>query len=339
MKLATARDGSADGRLMMVSRDLKSMASAAQIAGTMQSALEHWDSVLPRLQELYEQLNAGAIASTEYMPQALLAPLPRAWQWLDASAFPSHGELMQRAFELPPIPSNPPLMYQGLSHQFLAPTEDVPFSSQADGIDFEGEFGVITAPVAMGTPSAQAAPSIRLAVQVNDWSLRTIAPIEMKTGFGWIQAKPACSMAPIAVALDELDSHWIQCRITATLQVELNGKLFGKVPASEMQFGFHELIAHAARTRSLCAGTIIGSGTISSRASRVVGSCCIAEKRAIEMIDYGAPRTDYLRFGDRVAMNAFGGDRQGPLFGTLNQRVVNAKICGAEQRPAPRSNS
>jgi fumarylacetoacetate (FAA) hydrolase len=315
------------------------MASAAPIAATLQSALEQWDSVLPRLQELYEQLNAGAIASTEYIPHALMAPLPRAWQWLDASAFPSHGELMQRAFELPPIPSTPPLMYQGLSHQFLGPTEDVPFGSQADGIDFEGEFGVITGPVGMGTPAARAAPSIRLAVQVNDWSLRTIAPIEMKTGFGWIQAKPACSMAPIAVSLDELDNLWSQGRITATLKVELNGKLFGEVPASDMQFGFHELIAHAARTRSLCAGTILGSGTISSHACRVVGSCCIAEKRAIEMIDRGAPRTDYLQFGDRVTMNAFGGDHQEPLFGTLAQQVISAKTCVAEQEPAPKPNS
>jgi fumarylacetoacetate (FAA) hydrolase len=326
MKLATERTASPDGRLLVVSRDLERAVPATGIATTLQEALERWDFVSASLEALYAHLNDGtAEGAFSFHAEAMAAPLPRAWQWLDGSAFPSHGELMQKALDLPPIETHLPLMYQGLSHQFLGPTEDVPLPTEEDGIDFEGEFGVITAAVPMGTQAADALRHIRLAVQINDWSLRKIAPVEMKTGFGWIQAKPACSAAPVAITMEELGELWTDGRITATLEVRRDGKIFGAVPATQMALGFHELIAHAARTRSLCAGTLIGSGTISSRAFRHVGSCCIAERRAIEMIDKGAPETPFLRFGERVRMEARNDENKASLFGVMDQRAVKVR--------------
>jgi fumarylacetoacetate (FAA) hydrolase len=323
MKLASERNGLPDGSLVVVSRDLTLAVPAARIAPNLQHAIDRWDEVLPALTALFDRLNAGqAENAIAFRPEAMMAPLPRAWQWLDGSAFPSHGELMQKAFNLPPILADFPLMYQGMSHRFLGPTEDVPFPSEQDDIDFEGEFAVITGPVNMGTAARQALAGVRLAVQINDWSLRAIAPVEMKTGFGWIQAKPACSVAPVAVTLDELGDAWAEGRLLATLDVRRSGERFGEVPATDMAFGFHDLIAHAARTRSLCAGTLIGSGTISTRSCRDVGSCCIAERRAIEMIDLGAPRTSYLKFGERVRMAARIPGCAEQLFGVIEQTVV-----------------
>ncbi len=328
MKLATERTmGQPDGRLLVVSRDLTRAVHATQIASTLQDALDRWEHVSVALENVYARLNDGDLdRSFALQREVLAAPLPRAWQWLDASAFPSHGELMQKAFDLPPIETSAPLMYQGLSHQFLGPFEDVPFPAEDDGIDFEAEIGIVTGTVPMATPAREALRHVRLIVQINDWSLRRIAPVEMKTGFGWIQAKPACSMAPIAVTPDELARHWADGRLTAKVRVLRNDELFGSVPTTEMEFGFHELIAHAARTRSLCAGTIVGSGTVSSRRYREVGSCCIAERRAIETMNRGTSSTPFLRFGERVQMSVFveGGDH--PLFGELAQRV--ARYCG-----------
>jgi fumarylacetoacetate (FAA) hydrolase len=323
MKLATERTAAPDGRLLIVSSDLESAVPATGIADSLQAALERWDRVKAPLEALYERLNEGKVSHAGPLAElALAAPLPRAWQWLDGSAFPAHGALMRKAFDQPPIEADGPLMYQGMSHQFLGPTEDVPFPSEDDQIDFEGEFGVITGAVPLGTTAADAARYIRLAVQINDWSLRRMAPIEMKTGFGWIQAKPACSMAPLAVTPDELTTSWKDQRITATLEVQRGTEIFGAVPAEEMACGFDELIAHAARTRSLCAGTIIGSGTVSHSAFRRYGSCCITERRAIEIIDDGAPSTPFLKFGERVRMRARGGGGAALLFGMIDQRVV-----------------
>jgi fumarylacetoacetate (FAA) hydrolase len=326
MKLATINDGSADGRLVVVARDLEHVAVANGIARTLQEALERWDDVLTPLGEVYDRLNAGTAARTVASSGVrFMAPLPRAWQWLDGSAFPQHGILMAKAFDRGPFETEWPLMYQGMSHLFHGPTDDVPFVAEADGIDFEGELGVVTGPVPMGASQAEAAAGIRLAVQINDWSLREYAPREMKTGFGWILAKPACGMAPIAVTPDELGSAWQSHRVIATLHVERNGERFGAVPATEMELGFDELIAHAARTRPLCAGTIVGSGTISHSRYREVGSCCISERRAIEMIDQGGvASTPYLRFGERVRMAAAGDGSDLPLFGVLDQRVIGA---------------
>ena len=322
MKLASRRAGR-DGELLVVSSDLTRAVPAVGVAATLQQALDEWDAVAPALETLYADLNAGRTAGTPLDPDSLDAPLPRAWQWLDGSAFPQHGALMQRAYNHAPIETDHPLMYQGMSHRFLAASESVPFVDEAHGIDFEGEFAVITGDVPIDTPVAEAARHIRLAVQVNDWSLRALAGAEMKTGFGWVNAKPACSMAPIAITLDELGGCWRDNRIQATLEVRRNGERFGRVPATEMEYGFEELIAHAARTRDLCAGTVIGSGTVSHSTYATVGSCCISERHAIEMIAHGERRTRFLSFGERIAMEAWG-ERGAPMFGTIDQKVVEA---------------
>jgi fumarylacetoacetate (FAA) hydrolase len=214
-------------------------------------------------------------------------------------------------------------MYQGLSDHFLGPADDVPLPDEADGIDFEGEYGVIVDTVPMGIAAEEALGHIRVVVQINDWSLRTIAPVEMKTGFGWLQSKPACGAAAVAVTPDELGSAWRDGRVHLPLEIDLNGRRFGRANGGEMGFGFHDLIAHAARTRRLCAGTLIGSGTIANKDYRVVGSSCISERRMVETIERGAPETPFMSFGDRVRMEAR--DLRGaPLFGPIEQRVVAA---------------
>ncbi|HSI16184.1 MAG TPA: fumarylacetoacetate hydrolase family protein [Sphingomonas sp.] len=319
MKFATLHDGTPDGALVVISADAARYLPAGEIAATLQTALERWPVVAPRLAALADRLT-----HSEGQPTAtarFAAPLPRAWQWLDGSAFASHGALMQQAFGLPPIETDVPLMYQGLSHQFLGPRDDVPLPSEADGIDFEGEFAILTDAVPMGVAAADALGHVRLVVQLNDWSLRTLAPVEMKTGFGWIQAKPACSVAPFAVTPDELGDAWRDGRVCLDLVIDWNGRRFGNANGAPMAFGFHELIAHAARTRALPAGTMIGSGTVSNPNYREVGSSCIAERRGIEIVDEGAPRTAFMRFGDSVKMEARSLDGA-PLFGVIDQRVV-----------------
>lgn len=323
MKLATLNDGSRDGCLLLVSRDLSRAVKADGIAATLQTALEHWTTVEPALQHRYRQLNAGEAAHAFDLDIVqLAAPLPRAWQWLDGSCFLSHGELMQKAFNLDPIDGAEriPLMYQGASDDFLGPRADIPLPSEAHGIDFEGEFAVLLDAVPMGCPASQALAHVRLVLQLNDVSLRALAPREMRTGFGFLQAKPASSFAPVAVTPDELGSAWRDGRVHLPLKVEWNGEWFGHPHGGAMHFGFHQLIAHAALTRRLCAGTLIGSGTVSN-ADRSVGSACIAERRAVEMIEHGQPRTGFMRFGDRVRMEARGADGE-VLFGAIDQHVV-----------------
>ncbi len=330
MKLATLRDGSADGRLVLVSNDLTHIAPAEGFP-TLQAALDDWAVSGPLIRAAAGLLEAGTLKDMrECSMSELAAPLPRAWQWLDGSAFPSHATLMQKAFGLPPVEGDRPLMYQGLSHSFLGPFDDVALPSEADGIDFEAELGIITDAVPMGISAEDALTHIRLFVLINDWSLRTIAPIEMKTGFGWIQAKPACSMAPIAVTPDEFGAHWANGRLEASVQVWRNGNLFGDVPTSEMEFGFGDLIAHAARTRSLCAGTIIGSGTVSSSTYAEHGSCCISERRAAEINERGIATTPFLRFGEQVSISA----RVGQLepFGLTHQNVLSSQPQHAAAR-------
>jgi fumarylacetoacetate (FAA) hydrolase len=321
MKLATIANGTRDGALVVVAHDLAVATSAAAIAPTLQDALERWTEVEPALRALAAALARGDVAETfDYATAAAMAPLPRCWQWLDGSAYESHGDLMSTVFGMDPIPKGRPLMYQGMSDRFYGPHDDIPFVSEADGIDFEGEFGVIVDEVPMGTDAATAAGHIRLIVQINDWSLRTLAPIEMKTGFGWVQAKPPCSIAPVAVTPDELGGAWRDGRVALPLVVEWNGAHFGAANGYPMAFSFAELVAHAARTRTLCAGTIIGSGTVSNANFREIGSSCIAERRGIEILDTGAPVTGFMRFGDRVRMEARADDGT-PVFGAIDQRV------------------
>jgi len=228
---------------------------------------------------------------------------------------------MQIAFGLDPVPTDRPLMYQGLSDRFYGPRDEVPFPDPALGIDFEGEFGVIVDSVPMGVSPEQAASHIKLIVQINDWSLRAVAPIEMKTGFGWVQAKPPCSVAPFAVTPDALGADWRDGRVAMDLLVDWNGARFGAANGAEMLFGFPELVAHAARTRDLVAGTIIGSGTVSNANYAEVGSSCISERRAIEIIATGAPATRFMTDGDTIRMEARGGNGDAP-FGVIEQRVV-----------------
>ena len=326
MKFATQADGTPDGRLMVVSRDGRSAVPATGIAASLIDALQRWDAVQPRLQALYEQLNAGTAAGALPFDAApCLAPLPRSPQWLDCSAFLNHGRLMERAFNSPPIPQfdTVPVMYQGASDDFLGCQADVPLPREADGIDFEGEFGVVTGPVPMGASADAALGCIRLVVQINDWSLRALGPREMQSGFGFLQAKPSTAFAPIAVTPDELGDAWAGGRVHLALHVQWNGQRFGEPNGREMNFHFGELVAHAAHTRRLSAGTIVGSGTVSN-AGGAAGSACIAERRVIEMLEQGAAKTGYMKFGDRVRMQAkFADGRDGP-FGVIDQRVVAA---------------
>lgn len=322
MRLATLSNGGRDGQLVVVSRDLKTAVAAG--APTLQAALEDWAVTASRLSALYDALDRGdAVEAFPFDPSQTLAPLPRAYQWLDASAFPAHGALMSKAFGIAHPDSDRPLMYQGMSHRFLAPTEPAAFGDAADGIDFEGEFGVIVDDVPMGVSPERALDHIKLIVQINDWSLRAIAPIEMKTGFGWIRAKPACSMAPIALTPEELGEAWRDGRVCLPLAVDWNGRRFGHADGGEMEVGFHDLVAHAASTRDLCAGTIIGSGTVANADRASVGSSCIAEQRGAEIVEFGAPRTSFMAYGDRVRLEAV--DLNGaPLFGAIDQTVVAA---------------
>jgi fumarylacetoacetate (FAA) hydrolase len=325
MKFATLKDQTLDGRLLVVSRDLTRCVDASGIAPSLLHAVQHWSNVEDPLRQLYDSLNSGATAGQPFNPYLCAAPLPRSPQWCDGSAFLNHANLMEQAFKTPPIPDldRIPLMYQGASDDFLGPHDKVPLPSEADGIDFEGEFGVILDQVAMGSTPEQALNQVRLLVQLNDWSLRAMGPREMRTGFGFLQAKPSTSFAPVAVTPDELGDAWRDGRVHLELHVEWNGAHFGHPHGGQMSFSFGDLIAHGARTRKLTAGTIIGTGTVSNT-SREVGSACIAERRVIEMIDFGDARTGFMRFGDRVRMQArVPGTDVGP-FGVIEQQVVQA---------------
>ena len=319
MRLATLAEGGRDGTLVVTSSDNTRFVRAP--IANLQAALEDWDASVGALSSLVRELKAGYGEALN--DRHLAAPLPRAWQWLDGSAFDSHGALMDQVLGVKAIRSGLPLMYQGMSHQFLGGRDDVPLPDESLGIDFEGEYGVIVGDVPMGTSAADAMGHIRLVIQINDWSLRMLAGPEMKTGFGWIQAKPACSVAPFALTVDELGDAWRDGRVQLPLLIDWNGQRFGAAHGGAMSVGFHELIAHAARTRSLCAGTIIGSGTVSNEKYREIGSSCIAERRGIEVIDEGAARTAFMRFGDTVRMEAVAADG-GPLFGAIEQTVVRA---------------
>ena len=326
MKFATLKNGHADGQLLVVSRDGRQAVAATGISPCLLDALQRWDAVRQPLQELSDALNAGrATGAFALDTTRCSAPLPRSPQWLDGSAFLNHGRLMDKAFDKPPPPlvDTVPLMYQGASDDFLGPHDDVPLPTEADGIDFEGEFGVVTDAVPMGVSPADALGCVRLVLQINDWSLRALGPHEMKAGFGFLQAKPSTAFAPLAVTPDELGDAWRDGRVQLQLHVQWNGQRFGEPNGGEMNFHFGQLIAHAARTRRLTAGCIVGSGTVSNVARRA-GAACIAERRVIEKIDLGEIKTGFMHFGDRVRMQAkFDDGRDGP-FGVIEQRVVAA---------------
>jgi fumarylacetoacetate (FAA) hydrolase len=323
MKLGTIADGSRDGRLVVVSSDFQRAVRAEGIATSLQEAIERWSHVEQNLRSLADGLAAGSANGFFDFGDRPMAPLPRAWQWLDASTYESHLDLMATAFGIAKPAQDRPLIYQGVSDRFYGPRDDVPFVSEAHGIDFEGEFAVIVDDVPMGVTQEQARSHIVLLVQVNDWSLRALAPAEFKTGFGWLHAKPPCSLAPVAVTPDELGDAWRDGRPGLTLEIDWNGKRFGAANGYPMSYSFPELIAYAAQTRPLSAGTIVGGGTVSNDNFREVGSSCIGERRGIEMLDLGEARTSYMRFGDTIRMEARTPDGK-PLFGAIDSRVVAA---------------
>ena len=325
MKLATLPNGHADGELIVVSRDLSRAVKARDIAPTLVDALANWSAVEGRLTQLFEALEQGTAAGAFPLDQEqLAAPLPRAPQWLDGSVFPTHGRLMVQAFALDyEAPADWPLMYQGLSDRMLPPRGNVPFRSEADGIDFEGEFAVAVDHVPMGTDAQAALSHIKLILLVNDWSLRAFGAEEMRAGFGFIRAKPSTAFAPVAVTPDELGGAWDAGRVALDLRVQRGDALFGRANGREMAFHFGELIAHAAYNRDLSAGTIIGSGTVSNEDYHRVGSSCIAERRTIEIIEKQQPETSYLMFGERVRLEVLN-EEGASVFGAIDQTVISS---------------
>ena len=324
MKLATLRNAEPDGQLILVSRDLQHAADASDIAPTLQAALQRWASAAPALQARAAELEAGRAGRFAFAPERCMAPLPRAYQWCDGSAFLHHGRLLEKAFKHPPREhfETIPLLYQGGSDDFLGPHDPVPMRDESQGIDFEGEFVVITDEVPMGCDAATALQHVCLIGQANDWSLRNLVPREMNSGFGFFQSKPSTSFAPVVVTPDELGEHWRDGRVHLDLHVEWNGRWFGHPCGDAMHFHFGELIAHAARTRRLGPGTIVGSGTVSNDRPGV-GSACIAERRVIEIIQQGSAQTPFMRFGDSVRMQARTPGGEAP-FGAIEQGVVQA---------------
>lgn len=325
MKLATLKDGTRDGRLIVVSRDLSRACPADAIAPTMQRALDDWERSAPALRGLFDALNRGAPAvSFPFDPRRVAAPLPRAYQWADGSIYRNHGELMKRAFDTENrigFPVHEPLMYQGGSDDFAGPCDDIVVADESWGIDFEGEVAVVTADVGMQTSAEEAALRIRLVMLANDVSLRNLIMAELAKGFGFFQSKPASSFSPVAVTPEELGGHWRGGLVHLPLRLYWNGVEFGRPDAGVgASFNFPQLIAHAAKTRNLCAGTIVGSGTVSND-DPSAGSACIAERRAAERIARGAPETPFMRFGDRIRIEMLDRDGQS-IFGAIDQKVV-----------------
>jgi len=324
MKLATYRDGSRDGQLVVVSRDLATAHYASGIATRMQSVLDDWNFLAPQLEELSQSLNHGrARHAFAFEPEKCMAPLPRAYQWADGSAYINHVELVRKArnAEVPESFYTDPLMYQGGSDDFLGPREPIVCPDVTFGIDFESEVAVITGDLPVGCTPDAALEGIRLVMLANDVSLRNLIPAELAKGFGFLQSKPATAFSPVAVTLDELGSAWMHGRLNLNLESTWNGKRVGLTDAGpEMTFHFGQLIAHICKTRNVRAGSIVGSGTVSNKDwSR--GYSCIAEKRAIETIEGGAPKTPFMRFGDtiRIEMKDAAG---ASIFGAIEQKVA-----------------
>jgi len=322
MKLATLRTASPDGELIVVSRDLARMASAADIVPTLQAALDQWDTAAFKLAELYGVLNAGE--GEPFDARRTHSPLPRAFQWCDGSVYEAHMLRMAKWIGKPVDPRyyDEPWMYQGASDAFLGPRDDIPAGSEDWGIDYEGEIAVVTTGVPYGASPWQAGDAIALIMLCNDVSLRNLIGPELSKGFGFVQSKPASAFAPVAVTPDELGDAWRNFRLHRRLRSYVNGTLFGDPDAGEMLHGFDRLIAHAAKTRALSAGSIIGSGTVANN-DPARGTSCITERRVIEQLTTGTMQTPYLRYGDRVRLEVLD-ERGNSIFGTIEQTVVRA---------------
>jgi fumarylacetoacetate (FAA) hydrolase len=336
MKLATLKNGTRDGKLVVVSKDLTRCTDASFLAPTMQAALDNWAKYSAHLLNLSESLEVGAVPSERFHEHEAESPLPRAYQWADGSAYVNHVELVRKArnAEMPDTFWTDPLMYQGGSDAFLGPRDPIVMADEAYGIDMEGEVGVIVDDVPMGASPEVAAATIRLVMLVNDVSLRNLIPAELAKGFGFFQSKPSSAFSPVAVTPDELGDSWKDGKLHLPLKVDLNGKPFGRANAGvDMTFNFGQLISHAAKTRALCAGTIIGSGTVSNKdkdgspgkpvAAGGLGYSCIAEIRMIETIVSGKPATPFMQFGDIVRIEMK--DAKGhSIFGAIEQTVQKA---------------
>lgn len=329
MKLGTLREGGRDGTLVVVSRDLARAVKVPSIARTLQAALDEWHALHGELAAIYRLLNENHLAccgderAFALDPARLAAPLPRAYQFADGSAYLNHVELVRKArgAEMPPSFFADPLMYQGGSDGFLGPQEDIPAVDESHGIDFESEVAVITDDVPMAVTPERARQHIKLVALMNDVSLRNLVPAELAKGFGFFQSKPASSLSPVAVTPDELGPAWDGAKVHLPLVTHLNGTWFGSPNAgADMNFDFGQLIAHAARTRRLGAGSIVGSGTVSNR-DRTAGSSCLAEKRTLETLDHGKPITPFMKFGDRVRVEMLAPDGRS-IFGAIDQKVV-----------------
>jgi fumarylacetoacetate (FAA) hydrolase len=337
MKLATLGDGTRDGHLVVVSRDLTRMANAASVAPTLQKALDDWAICAPKLEAIAASLEAGVIASEPFDEKAVASPLPRAYQWVDGSAYLTHVELVRKArgAEMPPGFYIDPLMYQGGSDSFLAPREPIEMADESSGIDLEAEVAIIVDDVPMRADRAAAAAAIRLVLLVNDVSLRNLVGAELAKGFGFFQSKPSSAFSPVAVTPDELGTAWDGSRLHRPLLVCVNAMPFGAANAGhDMNFDFVDLIVHAAHTRRLCAGTIIGSGTVSNKGKDGgfnlpigeggIGYSCLAELRMVEALRFGAPKTPFLRFGDIVRIEMK--DESGrSIFGAIEQEVSRSE--------------
>lgn len=326
MKLGTLKSGGRDGTLVVVSRDLTQSATVAEVP-TLQAALDDWDDAKSLLQKTYDALNAGtADGAMPFDETTMHSPLPRAYQWADGSAYVRHVELVRKArgAEMPESFWTDPLMYQGGSDAFIGPRDDILATDESWGIDFEAEVAVITGDVPMGITPADALKYITLVMLVNDVSLRNLIPNELAKGFGFFQSKPASTFSPVAVTPEALGDAWQGGKLHLPLHSTLNGEWFGHPNAGvDMTFDFGQLIAHAAKTRFLRAGTIIGSGTVSN-ADPATGSSCLAEKRMIETIEHGKPITPFMQFGDSIRIEMK--DAQGhSIFGAIDQQVVKYK--------------
>lgn len=340
MKFATLKNGSRDGQLVLVSRDLKHCVAIPEVASTLQALLDGWDTLSAKAQTVYNDLNAGKLSAKPFDETACLSPLPRAYQWADGSAYVNHVELVRKArgADMPPSFWTDPLMYQGGSDTFLAPRDPIVMASEDYGIDMESEVAVITGDVPMAASPALAAKAIRLIMLVNDVSLRNLIPAELAKGFGFFQSKPSSAFSPVAVTPDELGAAWEDGKVHLPLLTWRNDELMGKPNAGvDMTFNFPTLVAHAAKTRPLGAGAIIGSGTVSNRdadggagrptSAGGLGYSCIAEVRTIETLNLGAAKTSFLKFGERVRIEMNDADGNS-IFGSIDQQVQPYSLPG-----------
>ncbi len=327
MKLATLRSQNLDGELVLVSRDLSRLTRVADIAPTMQAALDDWANLRPKLAARYQELQSGSARDTEtFDPARALSPLPRAYQFVDGGSYMSHARRMYRMLgkEMDPRMDKEPFIYQAAADAFLAPMEDIPIADDAWNVDYEAEIAVFTDAVPRGTTAQAAREHIALVAAMNEVSLRGLIPNEMSKGFGLLQSKPNAAFTPVAVTPDELGEAWRECRVHLRLRSEVNGERYGEPNAAESSFGFDQLIAHVAKTRRLSAGSIVGAGTVSNE-DPARGTSCLAERRVIEQLATGVAKTPWLRYGDRVRIDLIGPD-DNSMCGAIDQRMARAPV-------------